>query len=59
MKNLYDGLDGYLTAPAKEAKEKMIEAGLDPDLAHTLIEITIPETQVYDLGDDQNGPTRS
>lgn len=50
MKNLYDGLDGYLTKEAKAAKEQMVkEVGLDPDLAHTIIEVNCEEEEMYDL----------
>jgi hypothetical protein len=51
----YDQLVPYLTKRALDAVKELVDAGVDRDLAMTLIEMKLPEEEVYELGSsDEN-----
>lgn len=47
----YDQIVPYLTKKAIEAVADLVKAGVDRDLAMTLIEMGMPEEEVYELRD--------
>jgi hypothetical protein len=46
----------YLTPEARNALNSLKDKGVDEDLALTLLETLLPESDVYHIEDDANGP---
>jgi hypothetical protein len=50
LKHFYDGLSGYLTEQAKLLKDFLVKnLGLDPDLAHVILESNCNEDELYKI----------